>query len=362
MPRAQEMATAAKLAPLPEPGIDLMAAPPWWLTRPEEIRRFLESLPGVEVEEIGKTAGGRTIIAASYGPREMLPGRTAASLAAAAASGSTAAFYGQGQRIHPVLLFLGAAHGTEVEGTVAALNYLNIIVTGKDLLGRPQPEMAEHGRQLRFIVIPLLNVDGRERAAHARHFINASPAYFEMITQGLSTSGEVLTWGANKAYFPQPPRKILGTYFNDAGVNLVYDCQMGPDMQPENAALIRYCRRELPDCILMSHSNNGSLVMAPSGLMGPAWQAKVLAIGAAVGTACRRRGYAKFGIPNNSGGTMLYQSDALYHACGALPVLVEFPEGWLNIPDNHTDILDIGLTVIDESAAFGIDRQFRPRQ
>lgn len=352
----------ATLSPIPEPGIDLVAAPPWWLTRPDEIRRFLESLPGVAVEEIGRTAGGRPILAAGIGPREMLPGRTSASLSGAQASGNVSAFYGTGQRTCPVLMFLGAAHGTEFEGTVAALNYLNIIATGKDLAGRDQPEMAARGRRLRFVVIPILNVDGRERAAHVRHWININPAYFEMITQGLDTDGRITTWGDNKAFFPQPldKRKILGTYFNDAGVNLVYDFQLGPDMQPENAALIRFVRREMPDCVILSHSNAGSLVGGPSGLMPESFRVRVLQMGAAVGLRCKRQGMARDRIPTGGDGTAFYQTDAIYHACGALPVLVEFPEGWQNMPDNHQDILDIGLTVIDEIANFGLEYGFRP--
>ncbi len=350
-----------KATKLPEPGIDLMAAPKWWLTRPREIRDFLESLPGVAVEEIGRTAGGREIVAASFGPKEDLPGRTATSLAAAAASGHPEAFYGQGKRGRQSLLFLGAAHGTEVEGTVAALNYLNIIVTGKDLLGRQQPVMAENGRKLRFTIIPLLNVDGRERAAHMRNFIGVDPHYFDMITQGLSSEGEILSWESNKGFFPQPQRKVLGSYFNDAGVNLVYDCQLGPDMQPENAALLRFCRREMPDCVILSHSNNGSLVAEPSELMPNTFVGRVLAVGAAVGRRCRREGFPNGDIPNGTGGRMFYQSDAIFHACGALPLLVEFPEGWENVPDNHTEIVDIGLAAIDEIASFGIERGFRPR-
>ncbi|MBM4041398.1 MAG: hypothetical protein FJ290_23090, partial [Planctomycetes bacterium] len=67
--------------PLPKPGMDPTAAPPWWLTKPKEIRAFLESLDGVKVEEIGHTAGGRPVIAAAWGEREDLPGRTSKSLA-----------------------------------------------------------------------------------------------------------------------------------------------------------------------------------------------------------------------------------------------------------------------------------------
>ncbi|MBI2192617.1 MAG: hypothetical protein HYU36_11600 [Planctomycetes bacterium] len=58
---------------------------------------------------------GRPILAAARGEREMLPGRTSASLASAVAASRPSAFYGQGERQRRVLLLLGGAHGTEME-------------------------------------------------------------------------------------------------------------------------------------------------------------------------------------------------------------------------------------------------------
>jgi hypothetical protein len=62
------------------------------------------------------------------------------------------------------------------------------------------------------------------------------------------------------------------------------------------------------------------------------------------------------------GDFQFYQTDAVYHACGALPILIEFPCGYQNLPDNHKDIVDIGLNVIDEICAFGNRYRFRPRE
>ena len=199
------MTESTEPKPLPKPGMDPTSAPPWWLTRPSEIREFLESLDDVEVEEIGVTAGGRPIIAVAWGEREMLPGRTSVSLASAISGGDPSAFYGKGERKRQAILFVGAAHGTEWDGTVAALNYLNILVTGKDLLGREWPAVAENGRKHRFILIPILNVDGRERALDHVHWINVDPDYFMMISQGLTMDGEILKWPTAKLACPIPP-------------------------------------------------------------------------------------------------------------------------------------------------------------
>jgi len=43
-----------------------------------------------------------------------------------------------------------------------------------------------------------------------------------------------------------------------------------------------------------------------------------------------------------------------------LPMLVEFPCGYQNLPDNLDEILDIGMYVLEEIVAFGADYRFRP--
>lgn len=351
---------------LPEPGMDPTKAPGWWLTKPDEIRKFLDSLKGVEVEEIGKSAGGRPLVAASWGAREMLPGRTSSSLASAIAGGDPAAFYGKGDRWRQVVLFVGAAHGTEFDGTVAALHFLNVLVTGKDLLGREHPKMAEEGRKHRFIIIPLLNVDGRARALDHVSWINVNADYFSMITQGLKKDGTIFEWPTSKLVFPIPVNefRVLGTYFNDAGVNLVYDSPFGGDCQPETTALLRFCRREMPDLVIFSHSNNGSLVEPPSSYIPVHFKQKSDQIGAVVGMRCNREGYKKSSMPRSPttyAGDQYYHSDGVYHASGALPLVVEFPCGWKAVPETHRDILDIGLAVLDEISQFGNRYRFRPR-
>lgn len=351
----------------PESGIDPSAAPEWWLTRPEKIREFLESLDGVNVEEIGETAGGRTIIAASWGEPEPIVGRTSLSLASAMGSGVPEAFFGKKPREKQTLMFLGAAHGNETEGTVAALNFLNVLVTGRDLRGVEHPQIAEEGRQYRFLIIPIHNVDGRERNPDHEQFINCDLDYYYMICQGRWKNGDILHWPIPKQYFPMPldELEILGSYFNDAGVNLVYDLPFGYDCQPETDALIKYVRRELPDLCICSHSNGGSLVVGAGSTVPPAFKSHAAQIGAAVGMGCARRGFSKFRIPRARGGTQggeFYQSDGVYHASGALPLLIEFPWGYQNDPDNHDDILDIGMTVIHEICFFGNRYGLRPKE
>jgi hypothetical protein len=350
---------------IPDPGMDPTDAPDWWLTKPDEIRAFLDSLDGVTVRELGRTAGDRPIIVAEWGEREDLPERTSESLPSSIASGQLESFYGTGEREKQHILFLGAAHGTEWDGTVAAMHLLNILVHGTDLRGRKHPEMAERARQYRWCVIPFQNVDGRQRLADHRHWIGVDPDYFMALSQGVRHNGEIFHWPRMKAYFPVPKEEFafMGSYFNDNGVNLVYDVCMGPDMQPENVCLWRYAREERPDLVILSHSNHGSLALPPAAYVPDNFRMRLFQLGACLGMRCKKEGYVKQNMtsrPVGYAGQLFYQSDMMYHAFGALPIEIEFPSGWKSIPPTHDDLLDIGLAVLDELAVFGTRWPFRP--
>jgi len=344
--------------------IDTRQAPPWWLSRPDEVEDYLRSLKGVEVFEIARSAGGRPVIAAAWGEREDLPGRTSHSLSSATAGGCVESFYGRGKRQRQHFLFLGAAHGTEFEGTVAALNFLNVVVKGKDLRGRRWPRMAREGRKLRIVIVPFLNIDGRERYREIRHFIGVDGEEYQLVTQGTWKNGERLRYPHSKQFWPVPPEKVgmMGSYYNDAGYNLVYDHGFGPHCQPETAGLIEFLQEEMPDCVLCSHTNNGNLVQQTSCFVPEHYRHRVVQIGGVVGARNYREGMKKYGLPRLFYPFTFYQTDMIYHVCGALSFIVEFPCGWQNNPDNPDEILDIGMYTLEEVAAFGTAYGFRPRE
>lgn len=347
------------------PPVDVSAAPDWWLSGADEAERFLRALPGVELVEFGRSAGGRPLLAACHGRREDLPGRTSNSLGSALSGGSAAAFYGSGRRNHQSLLFVGNAHGLEFEGTVAALHMLNVLITGHDLRGRAWPRMQDAGRDMRIVLIPHLNIDGRERFREVRHEINVGMEVLRHLSQGEWKDGTKLEWPNSKRVTPLPPREIavMGAYFNDNGVNLVYDTGLGVEPQPETHALLRLARAEMPDAAVLSHTNNGSLVCDPDAFIPERFRLRQAQIGALVGTRCRYAGLCKSAIPSRPyqyAGEVLYQSDLVYHACGALPIMVEFPCGYQNVPSTFDEILDIGLHALEEILCFGAAYGFRP--
>jgi len=341
-------------------------APRWWLTHPDDIEKFIRSLRGVNVGEMGRSAGGHPILAASWGKREDRPNRTSVSLASALAGGSAAAYYGEGERRRQTLLFLGNAHGIEFEGTVAALNMLNVIVTGRDLRGRKWPRMQREGRKLRIVVIPTFNMDGRLRYQDITHFLDSDAEHCREICQGDWKTGEKLVWPKSKLVCPIPPDKVkkMGGYFNDNGVNLVYDTGLGIEPQPETKALLRFCREEMPDCVICSHTNRGSLVESPDSFIPSYYRQRQAQIGAIAGARCQREGIIRgYAVPQRThgyAGEVFYQTDLIYHTCGALPLLVEFPVGYKNYPYTFNEVVDIGMGVLEEIICFGTTDRFRP--
>ena len=341
-------------------------APRWWLTHPEAIETFLRSLRGVKVFEIGRSAGGHPILAASWGKREDLPNRTSNSLSSALAGGSASAFYGEGERKRQGLLFVGNVHGLEFEGTVAALNMLNVVVTGKDLCGREWPRLRREARKLRLVVIPTLNMDGRMRYPDVTHFLETTAEYHRKLSQGDWKTGEKLTWPTSKLVCPIPSDDVkkMGAYFNDNGVNLVYDTGLGVEPQPETRALLEFCRDEMPDSAICSHTNRGSLVEPPDAFIPDYYRQRQAQVGAAVSARCLRDGVIRrHVVPQRThgyAGQVFYQTDIIYHACGAMPLLVEFPCGYKPFPYTFIQVLDIGLAALEEIVAFGTANRFRP--
>lgn len=339
--------------------------PDWWLSGSEEVVDALEKMDGVRVFEFGESAGGLPLIAASLGEREDLPGRTSRSLASAIAGGSSDAFYGKGDRKHQGFCFIGAAHGIEIEGTVAMLNLMNVAVTGRDFRGQEWPALAKYAANTRIVFIPFLNIDGRRRFDKCRHFINVHPDDYHLINQGRTLSGETLRHPESKLIWPQPvdKRDILGSYHNDNGVNLVYDHGMNGDPQPETKALLQLLKDEMPDCALLSHSNSGTLVCDHGYYIPDHFKVRLAQLSSLVGERCRREKMSRHSIWGHVlpySGQMFYQSDMVYHVCGALPLLVEFPIGYQNIPDNFDEILNTGLFALEEILMFGNERGFRP--
>lgn len=346
-------------------------APTFWKALPKDGMPFVWSLASAQLRTIGRSSGGREIVAVEYGEREPVDA-LCDNLHSAIASKIDppdptdifpSFFYGARRRARPVLALQGALHGSELTGTVAMLNLCQVIETGADLRGKSWPDLREVARATRLVMIPWLNIDGASRAPWG-YFVGMPPKASALISHGVGKEGMVVSYPEAKRYFPVPPERVhfLGTYYNDAGYNLQYDT-FTLVRQPETQAWMAYYLAERPDGVLIWHCNAGSMIGPPSYYLPPGHQLQEARIAGAVRARLVRDGYAvgrlsRAQLPG-MGKPYLEQVAAVYHVCGAMPVMCELPEGSC-APFSAEDMLDIGLITIEETLRFAHTDGLRP--
>jgi len=335
---------------------------------------FLATLKQAQIRVIGKSAGGRDIIAVEYGAKEN-PAATSdnlpSSLAAYVGHGGPdqtrifpESFYGAKRRTRPVLAIQGGLHGGELTGTAAALNLCKIMETGTDLRGKAWPKLRELAQAARIVIVPWLNIDGAERWPLA----NTSDVPDELYSRclmGVGQDGVKYVYPQVKNIFPIPPERtaFMGCYFNDAGVNLQYDfCQVR--RQPETTAWMEYYLAERPDGVLIAHCNAGSMLGPPEAYLPEGFQHEYSRLAGALRSRLTREGLntgrsSWAGLPG-MGQPFLDQINAVYHVCGAMPMLCEFPAGTHTHYYSCDQMLDIGLLALEEILFYAHTDGLRP--
>lgn len=349
--------------------------PVFWPAHPAQGVPFLETLKEATVKIIGRSVGGHEIPAIEYGVKEPI-NATTYNLHSALASGvsnpdPTAIypdnFYGSVRRKLPVVVIQGGIHGDEITGTAASLNLCHIIETGTDLRGRPWPELREMARNARVCIIPWLNMDGALRSPVA-HESGLDTTVAAAILAGVTKEGTPLKYPKFKSVFPIPPEDMafMGTYFNDAGVNLQYDFCL-PRRQPETVAWMDYYLDERPDGVIIWHGNAGSLIGPPGYYLPPGHQLEETRIAGAVHARLLREGFdhpvagrLSWASLPGMGKPFIDQSTAVYHVCGALPVMCELPTGCKDYFCSCEDMLTIGLLTLEEIFRYAHNEGLRP--
>ena len=345
--------------------------PPFWLDKPDVGMPFLKSLKTATVHTIGHSAGGREIVALEMGEKEPLDATTD-NLQSALASGLVPpdptnifppAFYGKTRRNRPVLALQGGIHGGELTGTVAMLNLCQVVETGRDLRGKAWPELQELARATRLVMIPWLNPDGVDRWPIGAPN-EAPPELLNRCLMGVASDGTQYRYPAVKNIFPIPPAQtaFMGSYFNDAGVNLQYDvCTV--DRQPETQAWMRYYLEERPDGVIIWHCNAGTMMGPPEPYLPEGFQIEYSRLAGAVHSRLWRAGYPITRLSwaglVGMGKPFLNQMSATYHVCGAMPIMTELPAPGLR-SFTAEDLLDIGLLTIEETLFFAHKDGLRP--
>jgi hypothetical protein len=310
---------------------EVASIPKFWVTAVAEVSDFLDKqIRKGQVRQFGKTAGGRAMRAVFYGsPRE---GAGTTTYSGSLGYRDVRAWLGPeyGKRVY---LAMAGVHGGEMEAIAGIVNLVAVLETGRDLRGRPWPEITAAASKIdRMVLIPIVNPDGRARVPYRmlRHWGDdyTVPEYFNT---GARADGTLLGWPGVKQFIPLDFSKTQfpGGYPNDAGVNLQHDDFFGTP-QPETRALFDLTARERPDLVLNLHTGATfpqilKEFIEPS--LMPAWEEYYRRVKLALTKANLRQttDIAKETDPSRIRQGTYNLSTALNLHSGSLAVLIESP-------------------------------------
>ena len=223
--------------------------PEFWKTRLDEVKTVMDTVRKGTVKVAAKSAGGRDVYLVEYGEKQNFGGT--ANYSSAMGAGSIK-YYADKKGKKPVIYIIGAEHGDELEGTVAILNMIRMIETGKDFKGETIPYLRDCIENCRLLLIPIANPDGRARMEIDT--LNRVPyEVFRHYAQGRWKDRSLCSWPMCKQVHPIKDHvSFLGAYFNDDGVNIVHDNFFGK-MASETQAIFDIAIDEAPDFTLHLH-------------------------------------------------------------------------------------------------------------
>jgi len=345
-------------------------APQFWKSDWAEVNEFLDLLTTGHAWEIGRSQGGRPIRAVSYGEREPIERKT--SLASAQLARRTDRFFDPDKRSKPVVAIISTIHGAEVEGCVSCVNLMELLENGADLRGRRWDALRELASEMRVVIVPLAQPDGRIRS-RVRHLVGATLEELVYYCHGApkDPGGERVTWEWFLERHPVAVERMdfLGGYFSDAGVNIDLDDFFSSHKAPETEALLNLARHETPDCVLILHTHApGPFISQPNAFVPPHYQYHQAQIGALVADRHTRDGLRPAWRPAKGPGEIAYFNlpTALHHVSGALPLAFEFSHGAITHPFTFDEILDMGLSMFEEVMRYvvtwrkDLNRYWRP--
>jgi len=233
-----------------------MKIPDFWKGSLEDIESTLKTIRKGKVELLCKSAGNRNIYLVEYGKRNYIQHNANYSSAAGAGNPNHYADKSKSDYV-PTVLLIGAEHGGEFEGTVAILNLITLLETGRDLAGNENHDIIQAVDGINLLLIPCMNVDGRARVPFDA-FLGKDYETFRYYSQGTWKDGSLCEWPDCKAKHPIIDHvDFLGSYFNDDGINLMHDNFFLP-MAEETRALLKLCDDRVPDITIHLHGGSNT--------------------------------------------------------------------------------------------------------
>ncbi len=233
--------------------------PEWWRVRPAEITGTCEAVRRGRHQVIAQTPGGYPVHAVFYGDFSEPAPQT--NWSAGSAAGVDCYFRRAG--MPQTVVWCAGIHGAEAEGVAFAVNLIELLEHGRDLLGRRHDRLLEMLDSYRLVILPCVNMDGR--AISPDHLRGVPYEVFRRASQGVWPDGSLIGWLGSKEYFPLPLDRVSypGGYPNSEGFNIMHDACPGHIRTAEARALLQLAEHYAVDFLLNAHSCEGEPFLLP---------------------------------------------------------------------------------------------------
>jgi len=338
--------------------------PDYYKSRLSDIEAEVAALQKGKAGIIEHSPGGLPVYAIYYGEKDNL--HSQANYNSAIGAKNPVYFAKKDAGTKPVVFFIGPVHGQEVEGIAGLVNLIHLAETGKDYRGREWPELLEYFNRCRVIIIPCGNPDGRKRCPYDS-FVGLPVATMTKYGQGTKKDGTPWGWPASKSLHPMKGDVgILGSYYNDNGINIMHDEFFSP-MAQETKAIFKIAREEAPDITVSLHSCECQPFIFQTGHAPLFMKKRIADLAKQV-----NRSYIDRNLPNMGTNWEINLSDddmvpppqesfnmtsALHHASGTMSFTFESPHGTLDDGATHEEIVDIQLVLYQEMFEYIINNR-----
>lgn len=338
------------------------ARPAFWKTTLLDIEQMLLETKKGKTSILGHSAGNRPIHLISYGEKETF--NRQANYSSALGAGNAKYYADKGDHHKPVVLIIGGIHGGEFEGIVAINNLIKIMDTGADLREQKWNEIYKLGQQVRLLLIPCANPDGRARVS-VDSMIGVDFNEFRYHVQGTWKDGTLCGWPDCKRIHPIADHvDYLGGYFNDDGVNLAHDNMFAPYAE-ETKVLLKLADIEAPDFTVQLHGGDNCVNQTLPIKNVPGWvRHRQYEFEIELAEMCKARGLRFYHAPLDADEDIMESSSsfdlnaAIHHSCGGLSFTYESNMGldYGRHILNEDEILDHHLILFESILRFTLTK------
>jgi len=325
--------------------------PDFWIGDVAELPQRFDHLARGQTTVVAVTPGGRPVHLITYGDRENVAHH--ANFNSAIGAQEPAAYMDKAARKKPVIFFIGPVHGHEVEGLTGLVNLIQVMETGRDLLGRDQERLRQLGDGCRLLIAPAGNPDGTARF-EPRMLLGMESDDLRFWGQGTWKDDTFCDWPGCKRQHPMTGDNVgfLGCYFNNAGINPMHDEFFAP-MGPEAPAFLKVAKAEGPDLVVSLHSHESKPAVLRPAYLPTEVQQDILSLARECYALMDQRAlpHAEPFEVSAEGGKhpeSFNLTSALYHVSGAGSFTFECPHGIRGACQVTAEqILDIQLTLYE---------------